>query len=138
MAPTILFLHHPPFPLGVDYFREMLLRNGDELETLLDRHPQVKHVAFGHVHLTAYGWSSGRSFSATRGTCHPIHPLFEGMSTRYVDRPPSYEVVLVEGGRILAHSMEVADMIVAREYADDDGGPGRIELLKPEVQWARK
>ncbi|MBZ9742413.1 MULTISPECIES: hypothetical protein [unclassified Mesorhizobium] len=38
----------------------------------------------------------------------------------------------VDMARILAHSMAVADMIVAREYADDDGGSSRIELLKTE------
>lgn len=132
-TPTTLFLHHPPFSLGVEYFREMLLRNGDEMEALLDRHPQVRHVAFGHVHVTTSGWSRSRSFSAARGTCHPIRPLLHGMTALYVDRPPSYEIILVENGRTIVHHMEVAtsDALVARERADEDGGPGSIELLKP-------
>lgn len=132
-TPTMVFAHHPPFPLGVEYFREMLLLNGHEFEALLERHSQVVHTAFGHVHFPAFGRAGARSFSAARGTCHPIHPLLQGMTATYVDRLPSYEIILFEGNRVIVHHMETATLedIVAREYADEDGGPGTMEILKP-------
>jgi 3',5'-cyclic AMP phosphodiesterase CpdA len=132
-APTMLFLHHPPFGLGVEYFREMLLENGDELEALLDHHPQVIHAAFGHVHFATFGRASARSFSAARGTCHPIRPVLAGMVATYVDRPPSYEIMLFEAGRVIVHHMETAasEDVIAREYADEDGGPGSIDIIRP-------
>lgn len=131
-SPTLVFLHHPPFSLGVDYFEAMLLRNGDELETLLDRHAQVTHMAFGHVHCSAFGRSRGRSFSAARGTCHPIRPVLAGMTATYVDRPPSYDVIIVDAERTIVHHMETStpEEVVAREYADTNGGPGSIEMIK--------
>lgn len=132
-AATLVFLHHPPFPLGIDYFNAMLLEDGDRLEALLDRHPQVIHTAFGHVHFATCGRSGRRSFSATRGTCHPLHPLPAGLSARYVDRPPACDVILVDGGRVVVHPLEVApvDAVVARETADGDGGPGSITVFRP-------
>lgn len=132
-TPTMVFAHHPPFPLGVEYFREMLLLNGNALEALLDRHPQVVHTAFGHVHFPVFGRAGARSFSAARGTCHPIRLLLEGMTATYVDRLPACEIILFDGDRVIVHHMETAapEDVVAREYADEDGGPGTMEILRP-------
>lgn len=129
---TILFLHHPPFSLGVDYFDAMLLRNGADLEHLLDRYRNVQHLAFGHVHFPAFGVSASRSFSASRGTCHPIHPTLTGLRATYVDRPPGYEVLLLDQGRIIVHPMQTAELsdIVAQEDADGIGGAGSIEVFR--------
>ncbi|PZM12972.1 phosphodiesterase [Rhizobium tubonense] len=131
-APTLIFLHHPPFPLGVEYFDAMLLRNGGDLERLLDQHSSVSHVTFGHVHFPVFGQSGLRSFSASRGTCHPIRTTLRGMTATYVDRPPSYDVLLVEGRRIIVHPMQTALSadIIAKEDADGDGGAGAIEIFR--------
>ena len=131
-TPTILALHHPPFDLGMEYFRYMLLANGAGLEALLDRHPQVVHLALGHVHVPVFGRRGSRSFSAARGTCHPMLPPFTGMSTDYVDRPPSYELILSAGETVILHHMQVQldERPVAREVADRDGGPGSLEIFR--------
>ncbi|MEW9310518.1 metallophosphoesterase [Labrys neptuniae] len=130
--PTLLFLHHPPFPLGIEYFHAMLLEGGDALESLLDRHPQVLHTAFGHVHLSVSGRSGSRSFSATGGTCHPIRPVLAGMTASYVERPPCFDVILADANRIIVHSIEplMPNALIAREFADDIGGPGEFEIIR--------
>lgn len=131
-TPTLLALHHPPFDLGMEYFRYMLLADGAELEALLNRHPQVVHLAFGHVHVPVFGRRRGRSFSAARGTCHPMLPPFIGMATDYVDRPPSYELILFRGETVILHHMQVQpdETPVAREVADFDGGPGSLDIFR--------
>lgn len=131
-TPTMLALHHPPFDLGMEYFRYMLLADGAELEALLDRHPQVVHLAFGHVHVPVFGRRRGRSFSTARGTCHPMLPPFTGMATDYVDRPPSYELILFAGETVILHHMQVqpGETPVAREVADLDGGPGTLDIFR--------
>jgi 3',5'-cyclic-AMP phosphodiesterase len=129
---TMIFLHHPPFPLGVEYFDAMLLRNGSELEQLLDRHRNVRHVAFGHVHFPAFGLSASRSFSACRGTCHPIHTTLAGMTATYIDRPPGYDILLAKQGRVIVHPMQtsIPTEVVAKEEADGNGGAGSIEVFR--------
>lgn len=131
-ARTIVFLHHPPFSLGVDYFDAMLLRNGQDLEALLDRYRNVVHLAFGHVHFPACGMSSSRSFSASRGTCHPIRTTLKGMRATYVERPPGYDVLLIDQARVIVHPMQTADAsdVVAQEDADGNGGAGSIEVFR--------
>jgi len=48
--PTIVFVHHHPWPLGHAWMDTMPLRNGHELMTLLGRHAQVRWLIGGHVH----------------------------------------------------------------------------------------
>ena len=129
---VIVFIHHPPVSIGVEYFAHMLLANGGELDALLRRHPAVRHVAFGHVHLPVFGRVGPYSISGARGTCHPIQVTLNGMSATYVDRAPSYEIILVDGDSVLVHHVQLAaeSEIVATELADDVGGPGEIKILR--------
>ncbi len=48
--PVLLFLHHPPFVAGIWHMDRQNLRNAHELAAIVRRHPQVRHVACGHVH----------------------------------------------------------------------------------------
>lgn len=54
-VPTLLALHHPPIRVGIAFLDAMNLLDGDELETLLQRHPQVRGVLAGHVHRRVAG-----------------------------------------------------------------------------------
>ena len=48
--PTLIFLHHPPSKIGSLYVDDMMCMNGESLGEIVERHPQVKGVACGHVH----------------------------------------------------------------------------------------
>ena len=48
--PTFLFMHHPPFPVGVAPVDAHGFRNLDRFRALLERHPHVVRIACGHVH----------------------------------------------------------------------------------------
>ncbi len=82
------------------YFRFMLLADGAAFEAVLDRHPQVVHLAFGHVHVpcSADAWALllGRA-----RTCHPMLPPFPAWPPIYVERPPSYELILFAGEAVV-------------------------------------
>ncbi|TNY38791.1 phosphodiesterase [Thermomonospora catenispora] len=58
-TPTVLAVHHPPFPIGVRFLDELALRDAAELGALLARHPQVERVISGHVHRAAVGAVGG-------------------------------------------------------------------------------
>lgn len=47
---TVVALHHPPFVVNSDWLDASRLQNPEELFAVLDRHPQVKLVIFGHIH----------------------------------------------------------------------------------------
>jgi 3',5'-cyclic-AMP phosphodiesterase len=48
--PTILFMHHPPFPTGLAPFDQIGLENADALGAIVARHPQIERIVAGHVH----------------------------------------------------------------------------------------
>ncbi|MFN8019439.1 MAG: phosphodiesterase [Acidimicrobiales bacterium] len=53
-APTIVALHHPPFPTGIDHMDAMALAAPASvaLAQVVGRHPQVERVVCGHLHRT--------------------------------------------------------------------------------------
>lgn len=48
--PTLVALHHPPFAINSHWLDSSTLQNPEELFAVLDRHPEVKLVLFGHIH----------------------------------------------------------------------------------------
>lgn len=50
LRPTVVALHHPPFLVNSNWLDSSKLQNSEELFAILDRHPQVKLVLFGHIH----------------------------------------------------------------------------------------
>jgi Icc protein len=55
---AVVCLHHPPLPIGSAWLDDMALANADALLAIVDRHPSVRGVVFGHIH---------QPFDATRG-----------------------------------------------------------------------
>jgi 3',5'-cyclic-AMP phosphodiesterase len=50
--PTVIFLHHPPFPTGLAVLDHMGLEGANALGAIIARHPQVERIVAGHVHCT--------------------------------------------------------------------------------------
>lgn len=48
--PTLIALHHPPCSIGSAWMDAIGLQDPQALYAVLDRHPQVKLVIFGHIH----------------------------------------------------------------------------------------
>lgn len=47
---ALICLHHNPLPVGTVWLDTMTVSNGAALFALLDRYPQVRAVAWGHLH----------------------------------------------------------------------------------------
>ena len=47
---TVLFVHHPCHPIGIEWLDGLALQNPDELFDVLRRHDRVHGVFSGHVH----------------------------------------------------------------------------------------
>lgn len=48
--PTLLFVHHPPFRIGLDALDAMGLREPAAFGAIVARHPQIERILAGHVH----------------------------------------------------------------------------------------
>lgn len=48
--PTLIFMHHPPFPSAVGHMDLEPFKRRDDLRRLIQRHPQVERLTCGHIH----------------------------------------------------------------------------------------
>ncbi len=72
--PTLVGLHHPPFAVGSDWLDGSTLKNPEELFAVLDRHPQVKLVLFGHIHQEYSRQRRQVQYLGTPSTCIQFEP----------------------------------------------------------------
>lgn len=72
--PTLVALHHPPFRLNSDWLDTSTLQNSKELFAVLDRHPQVKLVLFGHIHQEFHCQRNGVHYLGSPSTSIQFQP----------------------------------------------------------------
>jgi 3',5'-cyclic AMP phosphodiesterase CpdA len=109
--PVLLFLHHPPVPVGIAGMDRLALREPDALWDVLAPHrARVRHMFFGHLHRPVCGNWRGISFSTLRGTSHQVALDFARQ-----DRvggslePPAYAVVRVDADSVVVHMHDFLD-----------------------------
>ncbi len=62
-VPTLLALHHAPVPVEAAWLDPINLRAPDDFRQVVERHPQVRLVLFGHVHQAVMAqWGSVRLY----------------------------------------------------------------------------
>lgn len=102
---TLLFLHHPPCPIGVPSLDATCLASAGRLMEVLRRHGNVRHIFAGHVHRLANGSWGGIPFSTLRGTNHQSALVFAGPHAVSFESP-AYAVILAAGGTVTVHPHE--------------------------------
>lgn len=73
-TPTLIALHHPPFPIQSGWMDAIGLRQSEALWAILDRHPQVKLVLCGHVHQESSYQRQGVLYLSAPSTCVQFEP----------------------------------------------------------------
>ncbi|MBU7585608.1 MAG: 3',5'-cyclic-AMP phosphodiesterase [Nostoc sp. TH1S01] len=67
--PTLIALHHPPFCVNSAWLDSSRLKNPEEFFAVIDRHPQVKLVLFGHIHQQFQHQRHKVGYLGTPSTC---------------------------------------------------------------------
>lgn len=67
--PAFVTLHHPPFLVNSAWLDTSTLQNTPDLFEVLDRHPQVKLVVFGHIHQEFQRRRKTVTYLGTPSTC---------------------------------------------------------------------
>jgi len=96
----LVCLHHHPVPLGSRWLDEVALENPAEFFQVIDRHPNVRAILWGHVHQQYDGVRNGVRLLATPATCAQFLPNAAEFA---VDRrPPGYRTLnLLPDGKLL-------------------------------------
>ncbi len=71
---TLICLHHQPVPMGSRWLDTMAVDNPDVFFAILDRHPQVRAVLWGHVHQGLSTWHGDVLLMSTPSTCIQFLP----------------------------------------------------------------
>ena len=102
---VFLFMHHPPFPVGIPSLDRIGLVDADDFVATIDRHDNVRHVFFGHAHRPISGHWRKISFSTLFATSHQLALDFTpGEEPRYTHEGPVYGIVLIDAERVVIHT----------------------------------
>jgi 3',5'-cyclic AMP phosphodiesterase CpdA len=109
--PVYLFLHHPPFEIGIPYMDSMrMLRGADLLAETVAPFTNIRHMFLGHVHRPIAGSWMGIPFSVFRGTAHQVALRME--ETPHLVRshePPAYGIILLKPETTVVHFHDFQD-----------------------------
>ncbi len=101
--PVYLFMHHPPFDIGIPSLDRIRLLEEQGLAEAIEG-SDIRHIFFGHVHRPVSGSWRAIPYSALRSTVHQV-PLDFGAkrSMPYSYEPPAYNVILISDGLTVVH-----------------------------------
>src|SRR5262245_2580571 len=109
--PIYLFMHHPPFAVGVHMMDRIALADSAALIAVINPiRPRIRHLFFGHVHRPIAGSWLGIPFSTLRGTNHQVcFDLSPGAAHLTTHEPPAYAVVLIGETDVVVHTHDYLD-----------------------------
>lgn len=93
--PTLIFLHHPPIPLGIKEMDKVNLKNGiQEFENIVNKNSQVKAIGCGHIHRSSFTLWNNTSVISVASTAHQMYLDFElNKPTSFILQPPSIHII---------------------------------------------
>jgi Icc protein len=92
--PTFAFVHHPPLAIGVRWLDNLGFLNGQDLVHIVERHPQVRAVFFGHVHQPRIWRYRGIVFASVPALAFQFSPTEQDTSGRHITQdPPAFRVI---------------------------------------------
>ncbi|NJO55303.1 MAG: phosphodiesterase, partial [Rhodospirillales bacterium] len=95
--PTLVFMHHPPFPTGIG-FMDTPFPGADEMTMVLRRHPQVRQLICGHVHRAIHCNWAGITAAVAPSIVYQMNLAFaSGDRFFLVDQPPGISLYLWNG-----------------------------------------
>ena len=68
-VPALIFVHHPPVAIKVEWLDRIGLEGADDLKALVEASPQVKVICAGHVHQEFSGGIGRAAVYTTPSTC---------------------------------------------------------------------
>lgn len=106
--PTILFMHHPPVPVGCAWLDSIGLEEPQELLDLIAASPQVRVVSAGHVHHVFEGRIGGARILTTPSTAVQFKP--EGEEPVFDHVPPGYRTFTLDEGSFATEVVRLPEL----------------------------
>ncbi len=106
-----LFMHHPPFVIGMPSMDRIGLMEAEEFRQVVEPFKgQIRHLFYGHVHRPMSGSWLGIPFSTLRAMNHQVwFALGSDEQLPGSFEPPAYSVALIEVDRVVVHTHDFMD-----------------------------
>lgn len=112
---TLVCLHHQPIPMGSRWLDTMAIDNPNAFFDIIDRHPQVRAIAWGHVHQQLDSRRGDVMLLSTPSTCIQFLPRSSGFAVD--SAAPGYRWLDLQPDGRIATGIERIDAI-----------PGEIDM----------
>jgi len=86
--PAMVWLHHQPVPMGSRWLDTMAVDNPEDFFAIIDRHPQVRSIVWGHVHQAFEQQHKDVLLLAAPSSCLQFLPASSDFTVDLV--PPGY------------------------------------------------
>ncbi len=107
-SPTLVAVHHHPIACGLAEMDRMGLTNADDLLAIVDRHPQVKLVIFGHIHQEFSVKRGTIAYFGTPSTCIQLKPQQDTIELDH--KPAGFRLLrLYPDGRFTTEVRRISD-----------------------------
>lgn len=108
--PTVIVMHHPPFPTAITYMDKYGLENAAALAESVTRHPQVERILCGHLHRAIDRRFAGTVAGTAPATAHQLRlNLVPDAPLRFAAEPPGYQLHLWRDGALVTHTVLFGD-----------------------------
>ncbi len=108
--PVYLFMHHPPFRIGIPCLDRIALMEPERFAAIVDGRRNIRHLFYGHVHRPVCGSWHGIPVSTMRGLNHQVPFDFDAVEpVPKSHEPPAYAVVFVGAEQVTVHFHDYLD-----------------------------
>jgi 3',5'-cyclic AMP phosphodiesterase CpdA len=128
--PTLIFMHHPPFAVGVDGMDVIPCRVSESFAALIAAHPEIERVLCGHYHRPIQRRFAGTIGYVAPGTAHQVAlDLRPGTENWFIMEPPAFAVHAwrPETG-VVSHLQPIGDYGPRRPFVLDPAYPGKPQV----------
>jgi 3',5'-cyclic-AMP phosphodiesterase len=110
--PALLFLHHPPFPVGIWHVDGKAFEGVGRLAAIIRSHTRIRLVAAAHLHRMIVTAFAGIPAVVAPSLAHAVAlDLHHGLPPSWSDAPPAFllHAWLPEAERLVTHQVPLAE-----------------------------
>lgn len=109
--PTVVLMHHPPFPTGIDRMDRAGLTGSAAFAEVIRGHPQIERILCGHLHRPIESRFAGSIAGTAPSTAHQIVlDLRPQARLSFAFEPPGYQLhYWRDGVGLVTHTAAIGD-----------------------------